>query len=141
MLISNNIIESKDIVIDVKKQEVYIGNCDVIVKIKIKFSKSIICLVYLRRIIIIFSRTKMSLVVHYFDVLEDRDFLFELKNNIILTLYVEIINVSIKAIIARNNSNKTIQISRNYRLDYVVGINYSNAFLVNASKNVRNLVI
>lgn len=99
MLIDNNIIELESIVIDVKKRKIYIDNCDVTIKIKIKFLKSIICSIYLRRITIISSHTKISLVVHYFDVLENRDFLFELENNIILILYVSIINVSIKAII------------------------------------------
>lgn len=49
----------------------------------------------------------MSFVVYYSNVLENRDFLFELKNNITLILYVNIINVFIKAIIIRNDINKS----------------------------------
>ncbi len=80
--------------------------------------------------------------MHHFSVSKDRNFLFELKNNIILAFYVSMINVSTKAIIARNDNDKSMQISRNYRLDHVVKMNYSNVFVVDAkNKDVRNLVV
>lgn len=84
----------------------------------------------------------MPLVVHHFDVSNDRDFLFESKENIILIFYVEMMNVAIKAMIARNDNDKSMQIPRNYRLDYVVEINYLNAFVIDVmNDDVRNLVV
>lgn len=141
MFINNNIIELGSIVIDVKKREIYIDNCDVITQIEIKFSKFVICSIYLRKTIIISSRTKMPLVVHYLDVSKDRDFLFKSKNNTSLIFYVKIINISTRAIIARINNNKLIQIFCNYCLDYDVEINYSNTFIVNANNYICNLVV
>ncbi len=108
MLINNDIIELKSIVIDVKKREVHINNCDIIINVEIKFSKSIICSIYLRKTIVISSRTKMLIVIHHFDVLKSQNFLFEFKNNISLIFYASMINVFTKTIIARNDNDKLI---------------------------------
>jgi len=142
MFIDNDVIEPKSIVIDVKKREVYIDNCDVTTHVEIKSFKFVIRSIHLQKTTIISSRTKMSLVVHHFDVSKDRDFLFEFENNTILAFYANMINASTKAIIARNDNDKSMQISRNYRLDHVVEINYSNAFVVEArNEDVRNLIV
>jgi len=50
MFIDNDIIKLEDIIIDVKKRKVHINNCDIIINVEIKFSKSIICLIYLQKL-------------------------------------------------------------------------------------------
>jgi hypothetical protein len=71
MLIGNDIIKSKEIIIDVKKRKVIIGNCDVTIIVEIKSFKSISRSIYLRKTIIISSRTKMLVVVHHFNILKN----------------------------------------------------------------------
>lgn len=119
----------------------HINNYNTIAKIKIKFLRFVICSIYLRKTTIIISRAKMSIVVYYSNISKNRDFLFESKNNISLAFYVDIIDFFIKTIIARNNINKSMQISRNYRLDYIIEIDYSNVFLISANKNIRNFIV
>jgi len=108
IFIGNYIIKSKDIVIDIKKREVYINNCNIIINVEIKFSKLVVRLIYLQKIIVIFLRTEISIVVYYFNISKNRDFLFKSKNNTSLVFYANIIDVSTKTIIARNNNNKSI---------------------------------
>jgi len=51
-------------------------------------------------------------------------------------------NVFTKTIIARNDNDKLMQISRNYQFNHFVKMNYLNAFVVDASnENIRNLVV
>lgn len=71
MLIGNDIIKSKEIIIDVKKRKVIIGNCDVTIIVEIKSFNSISRSIYLRKTIIISSRTKMLVVVHHFNILKN----------------------------------------------------------------------
>jgi len=71
MLIGNDIIKSKEIIIDVKKRKVIIGNCDFTIIVEIKSFKSISRSIYLRKTIIISSRTKMLVVVHHFNILKN----------------------------------------------------------------------
>jgi len=59
MLIDNDVIEPKSIVIDAKKREVYIDNCDVTTHVEIKSFKFVIRSIHLRKIIIISSRMEM----------------------------------------------------------------------------------
>lgn len=114
ILIDNDIIELESIIINIKKREIYIDNCDVTTYVKIQFFKFIIRSIHLRKTIIISLYTKISLVVYYFKVSNNRNFLFEFENNVILIFYVSIINVFTKTIIAHNDIDKLIQISRNY---------------------------
>ena len=49
------------------------------------------------------------MIIYYLNLL-DRDFLFESQENLILSLYIKIINKNIKAILVKNDSNKLVKI-------------------------------
>ncbi len=48
---------------------------------------------------------------------------------------------SARAVIARNDTDKPVQIPRNYRLGHVIEMDYPNAFLISADEDVRNLAV
>ena len=59
---------------------------------------------------LITESTFYSLTMHHFDVSDSRDFLFELDEILYLIVYVHMIDITINAMILRNDLNKSIQI-------------------------------
>ena len=140
----NEIINFRKIFINFDKITARINSCNVIIFIKIYiFNKTISKLIHLRKIIIIFSRSKISILMHYFDVSNNQNFLFESNKIFYLTIYVHMINIILNAMVLRNNFHKLIQILRNYCLDRFSKINYLNAFKINAieKNNAHDLTI
>ena len=74
----------------------------------------------------------MIISIHYLvdNIFNDRNYFFE-SNEIELILYVHFMNIFIEIIFVRNDDKQTVKISRNYRLDYFIELDYSNAFFVN----------
>lgn len=58
-------------------------------------------------------------------------------NNVNFNLYVHVINHETTKILIRNDKNKFMKISRNFRLKQVIKINFSNIYQIN--KKVMNL--
>ena len=108
ILMKNEIMNFKRIFIDFGKNTTRINNCSVIVFIEIHtFNKIVFKSIHLRKRTTIFLRSKISISMHHFNVL-NRDFLFEFDEILYITVYVHIINIIINAMILRNNFNKSI---------------------------------
>ena len=75
------------------------------------------------------------IIIYYALLSNDRDFLFELIIESIL-LYTHLINNFFHLIIAYNNINKSIIVSRYLRLDIVSKINYDNCYLADSNYNL-----
>ncbi len=113
MLIKNDILESKDIIIDVQNKKTIIRNCqNIIMKIKIHQQE-----LFVRRnvfnqfvnIISLESYAKISYKVK--NLSANRDFLFELFSEVLISIYVYIINARIIEIIVCNKFSKLVKIS------------------------------
>ncbi len=134
IFIEINIISFKDIVVNLITCTTRIESCNIIVSIKIRISNNVIFKpIYFRKFITISSRSKISIEIYYFAILEDRDFLFESNEISHLTSYVYLINVITKTIILRNNIDRLVYISRNYRLEKLFEIKYLNAFYIDVN--------
>ena len=74
----------------------------------------------------------MIISIHYFvdNISNDRDYFFE-SNEIEFILYAHFMNIFIETIFVRNDDKQAVKISRNYRLNYFIEFDYSNAFFVN----------
>ena len=104
----NKIISSKKIFINFENDIARINSCNVIIFIKMRiFNKAIFKLIHLRKTIIIFSRSKISILMHHFDVL-NRNFLFEFDEILYIIIYVHVVNIIINAMILRNDFDKLI---------------------------------
>ena len=126
MLINNNIITLKNIVIDTQKQQTNIRNCNVIALLKIKFKTIYVQQhsIYVKKIVVLSLYIRLIVVVHNFfdNLFIDRDFFFEF-NDIEFILYVYLVDFFIKIILITNNTNQFIKISRNFRLKKLVKLN------------------
>ena len=141
MLIDNDIIDSEQFIIDMKIKQTTIENIDVSISIEVKSTKtSLQRLIHLKKIVIISSHIEMIISVHNVNLSVSRDFLFESENSK-LVMYVHLIDVSTTAILIRNDKNISIKISRNYRLDRVSELDFSNVFHIDNSNDVRHLAI
>ena len=120
--------------------------CKIIIFIEIKFLKIIVIYrsIYLKKIIIVFSHAKLAIFIHLLssNFSHFKNFLFESKKIYHLSIYAHLINVSIEIVIVRNDNDKSIQISRNIRLNKIFELKYSNVFLCNfENENTQKLTI
>ena len=106
--INNNIITSKNIVINIKKQKTNIRSCDVTISLKIRFKTFHVQqrFIHAKKIVVLLSRVQLTIVVHDFfnKLLVNCDFFFEL-NDIEFTLYAHFVDSFIKIILVTNNIN------------------------------------
>ena len=65
-------------------------------------------LVYLRKIITIFSRSKIVMKIYYLFIFENQVLFFEFKEISHLIIYIHFIDAFIKTIFFRNNFEKSI---------------------------------
>lgn len=131
ILIKINIMSFENIVVNLIICTTRIENCNVIVLIKIQTSNNVVFKsIHFRKSITIFSRLEILIEIHYFAILENRNFLFELNEILHFISYAHLIDVTTKTIILRNNTNRLMHISRNYRLKKLFEIKYFNVFYI-----------
>ena len=78
----------------------------------------------------ILLNTQLTILMHYTALPESRDFLFELSENMHLSLYTHLINATFSSIVVKNDSSKTVTIPHNSQLGTVHEINYNNCYHV-----------
>ena len=136
MLIDNDVTDSEKWNIDNEHSKTTIDNCDVTIFIDIRrrssTDQSMHKSVHIKKTIIVSSQSEMIISIHYLvdNISNDRDYLFE-SNETEFILYAHLMNIFIEAILVRNDDKQAVKISRNYRLDYLTELDYSNAFFVN----------
>ena len=144
MLINNDVIESKKIIINSIKKQTFIINIDVIISIKVKSSKNNIQRsIHIRKTIIVLFHIEMMMFINDINLFESKSFLFESIDDVNFTLYVHLIDAFIFVVVVRNDYNQSIQISRNFRLNRIFKLNYFNAFQINSKQieKIKSLTI
>ncbi len=139
MLIDNDILEFEDIFIDDVNNKATIVNCDMIILIEIRtfFKNMITKALHVRFITIISSHSMIIISIHHTNLSSNRDFLFE-SEELNVFIYAHIIDTFINAIITKNDSNRSVKILRNCRLEVITKIQYLNAF--HANDEIREYV-
>ena len=128
------VLEGIDII--TSKAIISIRSCKVEVPVNIKgISKIIRYPVYTKSIIIVppYSETQIPV---YYATLPDRNFLFE-PTETPLSLYAHLIDSSISAVLAKNNSDVPIKIPRNLKLGTVCDTDFDNCFQVTTEDAVE----
>ena len=129
ILISIDIIVPEGIDIITSKAIILIRSYKVKVLVKVKgIGKTIRHPVYTKNIVIILPYLETQILVYYTALL-DRNFLFEPAETP-LSLYAYLINASITAVLAKNNSNIPIKIPRNLKLGTICDTDFNNCFQV-----------
>ena len=117
ILLENDILVSKEINLLFLKKIAYIDNCDIDIFIEVHSKESLIRrVINLKKVFIISLYLNVIVIIYYLNLL-DYNFLFKSRKNSILFLYIKLINKNIKAILIKNDSNKSIKIQRNIKLD------------------------
>ena len=117
MLLRNNILILEGINLLFSKKIAYIDSYNINISIEVHLKESLIRrVINLKKDLIVSSHLNVTVTIYYLNLL-DRDFLFKSRENLILSLYTKLINKNTKAILIKNNSNKSIKIQRNIKLD------------------------
>ncbi len=130
MLIKNDILESKEIIIDVQIKKAIIRNCEnIIIEVKIHQRKSFIRKNVVNQFAILISLDFYVKILYKIkDLLTNRDFLFESSSEVLIFIFVHIIDARIIEIMIRNESKRIMKISKNFKLDVTQKIQYENCF-------------
>ena len=124
MLLRNDILVSKEIDFLFSKKIAYIDSYDVNILIEVHLKEPLIRrVINLKKVFIIPSHSNVTVTIYYLNLF-DRNFLFKSRENSILFLYAELINKNIETILIKNNSDKSMKIQRNMKLD-----NFSNLII------------
>ena len=110
MLLRNDILILKEINLLFLKEIAYIDSYNINIFIEVHSKESLIRrVINFKKIFIISLHLSVIIIIYYLN-LSNRDFLFESRKDLILSLYIEIINKNIEIILIKNNSNKLIKI-------------------------------
>ena len=134
MLIENDIVELKQIVLNVNKSKTFINNCDIITNIfyrqRDNYTRRAI---YIRETLTMSPRLKCLISIIKVDVSIAKDFLFEPIAYVNITLHAHLIDVKMHKVLARNDIDRTVKILKKTRLDTLSELDYENVFFVKQS--------
>ena len=128
--IENDILKFELIDVSISKESIYIKSCDVTIFIRIQ-TKARLTSMYIIKSIIVSSQTKLTVFIHNI-VFSNCNYIFEFENAN-FAIYAHVVNVNIKIILIKNNSNFFMKISRNFRLENLIKMNYFNTYLIDFS--------
>jgi hypothetical protein len=130
MLIKNDILKSKKFIINVQKKKTIICNCeDMIIEMKIHQREF-----FVRRNVIsqffnvISSESYVKILYNVKDLSSNRDFLFEFFFELSIFIYAHVIDARTIEVIVRNEFEKFVEISRNFKLSVAQEIQYEDCF-------------
>ena len=106
MLIDNDVLDSKNVVINSVKKQTFIINIETTIFVNIRSSKtSIQRSVHIRKTIVISSQFEIIIFIHHVFFSINKIFLFESIDDINFILYVHLMNIFISIILIRNKRN------------------------------------
>ena len=109
MLLSNDVIGSKKIVLDIAQSKIYINSCEVIAIITSRqrdlYQRRII---HVRRSLIIASRSDVMISIDTSKGLSERDFIFEPVPHRNLIMYAHLVNSHIIDVLVKNEIDNVI---------------------------------
>ena len=140
LLIGMDIMVPEAIDIIASKSIASVGSCQIDIPIEVKSAgRTIRQPVHAKRSVTVPPRSETQIAVHHAS-LPDRDFMFE-PDNSPLSLYAHLVDASMSAILAKNESDVPIKIPRNQRLGTIYDTDFDNCFQVSpeAEQDVREL--
>ena len=132
MLIKNDFIGPKEIIIDVVKEKTYIDSCKTSIMVTARQ-----CGQFIRRKIHALLITKIPshsekfipIFTSSLSLPNDRDYMFKLTKQIAnVVLFAHMVDSGIFIVLARNDSDRQIEIPRKLKLDAVIELGYENCF-------------
>ena len=132
ILIKNNIIKSKEIVINIVNKKARINSYSITINIIARFKDDFVRRkIFIKLSIFVSSYSEIMLLIKKINLSNNRDFLFKsAQTNTNLIIFAYLINYIIIEVLIRNKSNISIYISRKLRLENILEINYENYFQI-----------
>ena len=135
MLIDNDVIESKEIIINSIKKQTFITSTNATISIEVRLSKNNIQRsIHIRKTTIVSFHTEIIVFINNTSLPESRNFLFESTDDVNFTFYAHLVDASTFVVVVRNDCDQFIQIPRNFKLNRISELNYSNAFQVSSEQ-------
>jgi hypothetical protein len=130
MLIENDILRSEEIIIDIQQKTAIICSCqNMIIEIKIHQRKSFVRKNIINQFVNIISLESYAKISYKVKNLsEDRDFLFESSSEVSIFIYAHVIDARITEIMMRNEFERIMKISKNFKLKMIQDIQYDDCF-------------
>ena len=143
MFFDNDVLISKNIIINIVKKSTFIDNIEIIISFEIRSIKNVIQKsIHLKKIVIVSFYSKLIVSINHLNLSNTKNFFFEFNNDLNIVIYVHFINVFINAVIVRNDNSVFVKIFKNFRLDRVFEIDFFNVFHIDVDrKDVRELAI
>ena len=111
ILLSIDVVGLEDINIITSKKHLYVGSCGMRILIEIwPRGTKVYCAIKVKQDVLIHPSQQVSIPIHYYTILLERDLLFK-PNKLELTLYAYIIDSFIEAVLARNNFNISVTLT------------------------------
>ncbi len=132
MLIENDILRSKEIIIDVQQKIAIIRNCEnLIIEVKIHQRESFVKRNVVNQFAILVSFDFYVKIFYKIkNLFTNRDFLFESSSEVSIFIYTHVIDARTTDVIIRNEFAKLMKISRNFKLKMTQKIQYDDCFHV-----------
>jgi hypothetical protein len=132
MLIENDILESKEIIIDIQEKKVIISSCqNMIIEVKIHQKESFVRRNVINQFVSVISLDFYAKILYKIrDLSTNRNFLFESFSEVSVFIYAHVIDVKTIDVIVRNESEKSMKISRNFKLEVAQEIEYEDCFYI-----------
>ena len=139
ILLENDILDSELFDIFMSTSTVYIESCKVTILIRIiNIHRSFQSMsVHFTKVKIVSSNFKCLVSIHRISA-SIREYLFEPSDSTNFSIYAHLMNDEINFVLIRNNSNKSLKILRNFRLNTLIQSAYINAFQV---ENMSNMTL
>ena len=133
ILLENDVLDSELFDIFMSKSTAYIESCDVTISILITNQRSFKTKsVHSTKIKIIASNSEQLIFIHKIFA-SDRNYLFESSQTANVSVYAHMLDNDINSILIRNNCDRSIKISRNFKLSMLSESYYINAFQIDTN--------
>ena len=141
MLVGMDIMKPEGIDILSSRSVASISSCKVHVPIELKpKGRAVRQPVHARQSVVVPPHTQMLIPVHFTGPLPDsRDFLFEPDDESLLSLYAHLVDSSMSAVLAKNDSDLAIQVPRNRRMGTVAEADFDSCYHVTPSEEMADL--
>ena len=134
MLIGMDVMVPEQIDITLSTSSAHIGSCQVDIPLEMhaRAGRAVSHPVHARKSFVVPPRSQIQIPVHH-GALPDRDFFFE-PDDLDLTLYAHLVDSSMPVVLARNDSDRAIQVPRNFRLGTVQEADFDNCYHITSGQ-------
>ncbi len=132
ILLGMDVVGPEDIDVITSKKHLYVGSCGMRMPIEIRpRGTEVRRAIKAKQDVLIHPGQQVSIPIHYHATLPERDLLFE-PDESELTLYAHIVDSSVEAVLARNDSDVPITLTRKTRLGHIAEIPYDSCYLASS---------